>query len=161
MITKSTAEWMLLGQVYHHVLSQSPSPEFAKIEIAAARRNGQLRLRAELREHRARPGLRLAPGQKPPQHPPVVTSDYVIPSDTQFDSFDWERSRATRQDSTTKSLFEYVDIVLHRDDILARWPPAETDRWDWLTLKPGMWGVNVDLKELLRRVRRRLSQRNT
>jgi hypothetical protein len=47
MITKSNAQWVLLSQVYHHVLSQSPSPEFAKFEISAARRNGQLRWEIE------------------------------------------------------------------------------------------------------------------
>jgi hypothetical protein len=124
MITKSTAEWVPLSQVYHHVLAQSPSPESTKIEISITRRNGQLRLRSQLREHRALPGLRLAPGEKPPQTPPVITSDYVIPSDMRFDSFDWERNKAFRHDHVTKSLFEYVEIVVHRDDVLARWPAS-------------------------------------
>jgi hypothetical protein len=56
MITRSSAEWVLLSQVYHRVLAHSPSPESAKLDISNARQNGQVRLRAELREIRAQPG---------------------------------------------------------------------------------------------------------
>ena len=60
MITSESAEWVLLSEVYHHVLAQSPSPESAKMAISTARKNGRLRLRAELREHKARPRCRPA-----------------------------------------------------------------------------------------------------
>ena len=151
MITKASAEWVLLSQVYHHVLAKSPSPESAQMGIVDAWRNGQLRLRAELREHKAQPGLRLAPGEKPPQPPPTVTQDYAIPPNTKFDDpLNWERSRAMRRDHVTKSLFEYVGIVAHRDDVLARWPAAGSELF---SLKPGWRGMHIDLKELGRRIR--------
>ncbi len=63
------AEWMLLSAVYHRVLAQSLSPEAAKIAISTARKNGQLRMRATVHEHKAQPDLRLAPGEQPPQIP--------------------------------------------------------------------------------------------
>lgn len=122
MITIANAEWILLAQAYHHVLAQSPSPEAAKIAIATARKNGKLRMRATLRELKAQPGLRRAPGETPPAAPVVTTPDYGIPPDTVFAWFDWERSYATRRDPVTRSLFEYVDIVVHRDDVLDLWP---------------------------------------
>jgi hypothetical protein len=58
LITAGSAEWILLSVVYHYVLTQSPSPEAAKITILTAWANGQLRLRAEVREHRARTNLK-------------------------------------------------------------------------------------------------------
>jgi hypothetical protein len=57
LITTASAEWVLLSGIYHYILAQSPSPEGAKIAISNARENGQLRLRAEVREHEARPNL--------------------------------------------------------------------------------------------------------
>jgi hypothetical protein len=81
---------------------------------------------------------------------PMVTPDYAIPST----SFDWERSRATRHDLTTASLFEYVDMVVHRDDVLVRWPAGS----ELFSLKLGMRGMHIDLKELGRRVRDRWRQ---
>ncbi len=57
LITTASDDWVLLSVVYHYVLAQSLSPEAAKIAISTARRNGQLRLRAEVREHEARPDL--------------------------------------------------------------------------------------------------------
>jgi hypothetical protein len=122
MITPASAEWVRLAKAYHHVLAQSPSPEAARIDIAAARKNGQLRMRATLREHKAQPGLRLAPGKTPPAAPVVTTPDYSIPLDTVFARFDWERSYANRRDPVTRSLFEYADVVVHRDDVLELWP---------------------------------------
>jgi hypothetical protein len=122
MITSESAEWVLLSEVYHHVLAQSPSPEFAKMEISTARKNSRLRLRAELREHKAQPHLQVAPGERPPETSPVVTLDYAVPPDTVFCDFDWERSYATRRNPMTRSLFEYVCVVVHRDDALALWP---------------------------------------
>jgi hypothetical protein len=76
MITSDSPEWVLLSAIYHHVLKQSPSTEGAKIEMASARRNGQLRLRAEqTREHVARPELRLEPGVEPPKLEPTTVFD--------------------------------------------------------------------------------------
>lgn len=111
MITSDSPEWVLLSAIYHHVLKQSPSTEGAKIEMASARRNGQLRLRAEqTREHVARPELRLEPGVEPPKLEPTTVFDQPVP-DGNYLTWDWERSRATRRESTTNSLFEYVNIV--------------------------------------------------
>jgi hypothetical protein len=123
MITSESPEWVLLNAIYHHVLEQSPSTERAKIEIASARENGQLRLRAEqTRVHVAKPELRLKPGQLLPNVEPATAFDQPIP-DGHYLTWDWERSYATRRESTTKSIFEYVNIVGHRDVVLALWPP--------------------------------------
>jgi hypothetical protein len=126
LITTASAEWVLLSVIYHYVLAQSPSPEAAKIAISDAWRNGQLRLRAELREHEARPHLRLSPGEQPPQIQPKRKPDQPILASDKFRTWDWERSCATKRDATTKSLLEYVEIVGNRDDVLKLWPPAET-----------------------------------
>jgi hypothetical protein len=132
MITSASPEWVLLNAVYHHVLAQSASPEAAKIDIATARQNGRLRLRCTLREYKALPNLRLSPGERPPQPDPTVTAHYPIPPDTRFATFDWERSRAfSPNDPVTRSLYEYLDIIAHRDDVLALRPvetEAETTR---------------------------------
>jgi hypothetical protein len=125
LITTASAEWVLLSVVYHYVLAQSPSPESAKITISTARRNGQLRLRAEVREHEASPDLTLSPGEQPPEIQPKREPDQPILASDEFGTWDWERSYATRRDATTKSLFEYVDIVASRDDVLGLWPSAE------------------------------------
>jgi hypothetical protein len=123
MITTDSPEWVLLSAIYHHVLKQSPSTERAKREIASARKSGQLRLRAEqTREHIARPELRLKPGEQPPNVEPTTAFDQPVP-DGNYLTWDLEGSRATRRESTTNSLFEYVNIVGHRDDVLALWPP--------------------------------------
>jgi hypothetical protein len=105
LITTASDDWVLLSVVYHYVLAQSPSPEAAKITIATARRNGQLRLRAELREHEANPDLTLSAGERPPQIQPKREPDQPISSGEEFGTWDWERSYATRRDATTKSLF--------------------------------------------------------
>ena len=126
MITAAGAEWVLLSVIYHYVLARRPSPEAAKIAISEARRNGQLRLRAELREHRARPHLRLNPGELPPKIRPKRKTDQPILASDNFSTWDWERSYATMRDASTKSLFEYMEIVGNRDDVLKLWPPAET-----------------------------------
>ena len=123
MITTDSPEWVLLSAIYHHVLKQSPSTERARIEIGSARKSGRLRLRAEqTREHVARPDLRLEPGEEPPEVEPTTAFDQPIP-DGNYRTWDWERSHATRREPTTNSLFEYVNIVGHRDDVLALWPP--------------------------------------
>jgi hypothetical protein len=121
MIIPACSEWVLLSEVYHHVLEASPSPERAKIDIGAARKDGRLRFRAERHEHVAMPGE-----QPPKKNEPIITSDQPLPKDPLcFDTWDWERSRAiTRNDANTQSVFEYVDIVVHRDDVLALWPTA-------------------------------------
>jgi hypothetical protein len=122
MITSDSPEWVLLSAIYHHVLQKSPSTERAKIEISSARRNGRLRLRAEqTREHVARPELRLEPGDEPPKIEPTIAFDQPIP-DGNYLTWDWERSHATRRECTTNSLFEHVNIVGHRADVLALWP---------------------------------------
>jgi hypothetical protein len=125
LITTASAEWVLLSVIYHYVLAQSPSPEFAKITISGARRNGQLRLRAEVREHEARPYLRLSPGEQPPEIPPKRKPGQPILTSDKFSTWDWERSYAIRRDATAKSLFEYIEIVGNRDDVLKLWPQAE------------------------------------
>jgi hypothetical protein len=127
VITPANAEWVLLSAIYHHVLAQSPSPEAAKIAISTARENGQLQLRAEVREHKAMPHLRLDRGEKPPEsRPEIILEQPILPSDI-FSHWDWARSCAQRSDPTTKSLFEYLNIVGHRDDVLQLWPePGET-----------------------------------
>ena len=115
MITSASPEWVPLSAIYHHALKQTPSPEAAKIAIASARKDKVLRLRAEeIRERE--------PGEKVD---PKITHDQPIPHDTRFSTWDWERSYATRRDAATKSHFEYVNIVGHRDDLLALWPNAE------------------------------------
>lgn len=126
LITTASAEWVLLSVIYHYVLAQSPSPESAKITISTARRNGQLRLRAEVREREARPDLTLSPGEQPPEIQPKRKPDQPILASDKFSTWDWERSYALRRDATTKSLFEYMDLVGNRDDVLKLWPPAET-----------------------------------
>jgi hypothetical protein len=118
------SEWRLLSEVYHHVLKRSPSPEAAKIAINDEYRSGKLRLRCTLREHKARPELQLTEGESPPPIEPVVTPDYEISPTEHFDSFDWERSYARRRDPISKALFEYVNIVANRDDLL-RWPTVK------------------------------------
>jgi hypothetical protein len=126
LITTANAEWVLLSVIYHYVLAQSPSPEAAKIAISNAWENGQLRLRAEVREHEAMPNLILRPGEQPPEIQPKRKPDQpILPSDN-FSTWDWERSYATRRDAITKSLFEYMEIVGNRDDVLNLCPSAET-----------------------------------
>jgi hypothetical protein len=126
LITGASAEWVLLSVIYHYVLARSPSPEAAKIAISEARRNSQLRLRAELREHKARPHLRLESGKLPRKIRPKSKPDKPIHAKDNFSTWDWERSYATKRDARTKSLFEYMEIVGNRDDVLNLWPPVET-----------------------------------
>jgi hypothetical protein len=157
LITTASAEWVLLSVVYHCVLAQSPSPEAAKITISTAWRNGQLRLRAEVREHEAGPDLRLSPGEQPPEIQPKRKSDHPLLASDEFDAWDWERSYATRRDEITKSLFEYMDIVASRDDVLRLWPPAEmtvtTETPETAMTKPDdvsglVWAVALTLDEM-------------
>jgi hypothetical protein len=110
--------WLLLNAVYHRVLARSPSPEAAKIAISEARRNGGLRMRASQHEHEAQPGLRLAPGEQPPQIPPLITPDFPIYPTDHFQHWDWERSCASRRDPKTRSLFWYHHIEVRQDDVL-------------------------------------------
>ena len=125
LITAGSAEWVLLSVVYHYVLAQSPSPEAAKITVLTAWANGQLRLRAEVREHVARPNLKLKCGEQPPEIQPKCKPDQPLLASYKLRHFDWERSYATRRDETTKSLFQCENIVGNRDDVLRLWPPAE------------------------------------
>ena len=135
-LSADRSAWRSLCEAYHHVLKQSPSPEAAKIAINGLHRNGKLRWRCTLREHKARPELRLAPGQSPPPAKPVVTRDYRIPATERFSSFDWERSYATGRDTTSKSHFEFDEIEVHWGDLLAGWPEAEPKV---LTRAPRIW----------------------
>jgi hypothetical protein len=125
LITAGSAEWVLLSVVYHYVLAQSPSPEAAKITVSTARKNGQLRLRAEVSEHKARPNLILEPGKQPRKLQPKCKPDQPILARHKLRHIDWERSYATRRDETTKSLFVCENIVGNRDDVLRLWPPGE------------------------------------
>jgi hypothetical protein len=119
MITSESSEWVLLSAIYHHVLKQSPSTERAKIEITSARKSGQLRLRSEqTRVHLAGPeALRNVE--------PTTALAQLIP-DGNYRT-DFERSYATRREATSKTIFEYINIVGHRDDVLALWPPNTKD----------------------------------
>lgn len=123
MITSQSSEWVPLSAIYHHVLKQSPSTERAKIEITSARKSGRLRLRAEeTREHRARPEVRLKRGELLRNIEPMTAFNQPIP-DGNYLPWDFERSYAKRREATNKSIFEYINIVGHRDDVLALWPP--------------------------------------
>jgi hypothetical protein len=124
LITAGNAEWILLRVVYHYGLTQSPSPEAAKGGILGAHKNGQLRLRADVSEHRARPVLERI-GEQPPEIQPKCEPDHPIHAVDKLRHIDFERSYATRRDETTKSLFQYENIVGNRDDVLKLWPPTE------------------------------------
>jgi hypothetical protein len=120
MITSESSEWVVLSAIYHHVLKQSPSAERAKIEIASARKSGQLRLRAEqTREHRAGPEVRLKLGGQLRNVGPTTAFDQPVP-DGNYRTWDWEGNYAKRTEATR--IFEYINIVGHRDDVLALWP---------------------------------------
>jgi hypothetical protein len=93
--------------------------------VSTAWTNGQLRFRAEACEHKARPNLKLKPGTQPRKIQPKRKPDQPILARDKLRRIDWERSYATRRDETTKSLFEYANIVGNRDDVLRLWPPAD------------------------------------
>jgi hypothetical protein len=124
LIAAGSPAWVLLSVIYHHVLAQSPSPEAAKIAISTARQDGRLRLRAEVREHKPIPG-RLNPGEQPAQIFPKCDLDQPILANDKFSNWNWERSYASRRNTTNNFLFEYVNIVGNRDDVLRLWPRAE------------------------------------
>jgi hypothetical protein len=127
LITTASAEWVPLSMIYHYVLNKSASPEAAKIAISVARKRGQLRLRAsEVSEHESKPELQLHRGEEPPKIQPKRSFNELITTSDEFRQFDWERSYATKRDSSSGSLFEYVGIVGYRDDVLRHWPPTET-----------------------------------
>ena len=53
---------------------------------------------------------------------PKITPDYpILPTDV-FQEWDWEYSHAIRRDKKSRALFEYVNIVVHREDELTCWP---------------------------------------
>jgi len=125
LITYKAAKWVPLSSIYHHVLSDSPSPESAMIAISGEWSNGRLHLRSEIHKYVGNSELRLKPGEQPPPIEPEITYDQVSPS-LKFSHWDWERSRASRYGTGTKpqELFEYVGIEGNRDDVLALWPIA-------------------------------------
>jgi hypothetical protein len=128
-VREAKARWPLLHTVYHCVLALSPSPEAAKIAIMEAHREKRLRMRATRLEYRARPDLRLAPGEKPPPNPPIITPNCPLPvpepDDSYWEHWDWERNIATHRDCKTRSLFRYEHIEVHPDDVSSLWPPTK------------------------------------
>jgi hypothetical protein len=165
-----SASWPLLSAVYHRVRARMPTDQAAQIAIWNMRRGGRLRMRAELREHKARPDPRLASGQKPPPIEPKITPDYpihptdvfqeqpeiepkikpdypILPTDV-FQEWDWEDSHAIRRDEESRALFEYVNIVVHPDDVLACWPELTEPTAATTTVDPSReWSeVRVALK---------------
>ena len=101
----------------------------------------------------------LSPGEQPPPVEPKCTPDQVILPDDKFSTWDWERSHAFRRDAATKSLFEYIEIVGNRDDVLKLWPAEEGTtnpiRGKALT-KPSdvpklVWAVMLVLEDLEKR----------
>src|SRR5262249_35914633 len=119
---EAKARWLSLSAVYHRVLALSPSLEKAKIDIYDAYRDGQLRMRATRLEYRARPDMRLAPGEKLPPNPPIKTPDCPLPvpelDDPYWaDGWNWELNVASHRDDKTKSLFRYEHIEVHPDDV--------------------------------------------
>jgi hypothetical protein len=113
------------GSFWPTRLSVSSRHSTTRRSVLTARANGQLRLRAEVREHEAKPNLKLEPSEQPPEIQPKCEPDQPILASDKLRHWDWERSHATRRDETTKSLFEYANIVGNRDDVLRLWPPAE------------------------------------
>jgi hypothetical protein len=77
-----------------------------------------------VREHKPIPG-RLNPGEQPAQIFPKCDLDQPILAIDKFNKWNWERSYASRRNTTTNFLFEYVNIVGNRDDVLRLWPRAE------------------------------------
>ena len=130
--TRKPPRWSL-AQIYHHVLRQSPSPEAAKIAIFEA----GLHLWGERREHKARPDLKLKSGEKPPSVDPEITPDCLLPT-VQYESWDWERSRASWTDRNTHSLFEYVGIHGLVDEVLKLWPGQPVRQDLTLRKRPGL-----------------------
>jgi hypothetical protein len=117
------AEWLLLSAVYQRVFARGLTPEAAKGAISEPYRGGRLRMRATRLEYRARPDLRLAPGEKPPLNPPIVTPNCPLPvpsaGDFYWQHWDWGRSNASHHDPETKSLFRYEQIEVHPGDVSA------------------------------------------
>ena len=139
-----SASWLLLSAVYHRVRARMPTDRAAQIAIWEAQRGGRLRMRAELHEHKARPGLYFAPGEEPPPIPPKITPDYPIRPTDVFQEWDWEKSHAIRRDKKSRALFEYVNIVVHRDDVLACWPELTEPAAATTTVDPSTRGRSAE-----------------
>lgn len=103
----------MLSVIYHYVLTQSSSPEAAKIAVLTARANGKLRLRAEVREHVARPNLKLKCGERPPEIQPKCEPDQPILASGKLRHWDWERSYATRRDETINRIGSVLRAALN------------------------------------------------
>ena len=123
-MTKASGErWPLFSVVYNRGFANGLTPEAAKIAVSEAWRSGRLRMRTVRCEYRAQPGICLARGEEPPQLKPIITPDFPLhPTITFTKPWDWERSRASRRDAVTKSLFWYYQIEVHPDDVRALWP---------------------------------------
>ena len=117
----SKASQWTLPQIYHYVLARSDSPEAAKIAIDDALRNGKLHFWGERREHKARPDLKLKPGETPPEQLPDIVADFLLPL-VNFSHWDWERGYGTSRDPKSKSLFEWVSIYGNADEAMRLWP---------------------------------------
>jgi hypothetical protein len=163
-ITLSSPDWVPLGTIYRHVISFTLTPEGAKIAISAARRNGDLQLRAVVREHKGQPS------QPEQQLEEPLTCSITRTADN-FLTWDWERGCATCRDQKTKSLFEFIDIIGRRDDVLHVWPnqapvsiPADRPKditprvWAVMQVLDAMNAANLSLpkKILLEKVRARM-----
>ena len=114
-VSDESASWLLLRDVYHRVRARMPTDRAAQIAIGEAKRSGRLRMRAELREYKARPDLRLRSGSAAPVSRRLVLP--IRPTDV-FQEWDWEQP-AIRQDKKTGTFGR--NIVVHRDDEFARW----------------------------------------
>jgi hypothetical protein len=97
------------------------------------------------------------PSEQPPEVQPKCKPDQPILTSDKLRSWDWERSYATRRDETTRSLFEYANIVGNRDDVLRLRPPAEmtvrAEKPETVVAKPVgvsslVWAVVLTLDEM-------------
>jgi hypothetical protein len=135
-----TSLW--LSEIYHRALKSCPSPEAAKHLIKEAHRDRKLHLRGKQLEHKARPNLRLKPGDNPPPQAPDIVEDCLLPL-VRF-LWDWRRGRANYTDRETKSLFQYLDIYASADEVLKLLPvkvadaPPRDDK-----TPPATWGWNA------------------
>jgi hypothetical protein len=117
-----------LAEIYHHVLKQSPSPEAAKIAILKAAKTviDEATRKYELtffcrERHEYKVG-------SPAGSEPIVVQGCALPSlySLSWESWEEEHSHAIGRDRETRSMFEFVDIYAHADDV-SRLLPKKTD----------------------------------